>query len=76
VIIYRSTARNRFTGTGIKFGCRARAWPAWIQLASEWLKPIYREIKEQMMSGPYIQVDETPIKYLDPGNGKTGQGYQ
>jgi transposase len=47
----------------------------WVQLASEWLKPVYREIKEQMMSGPYIQVDETPIKYLDPGNGKTGQGY-
>jgi len=47
----------------------------WVQLVSEWLKPIYREIKEQMMSGPYIQVDETPIKYLDPGNGKTGQGY-
>lgn len=32
----------------------------WIQLASEWLKSIYREIKEQMMSGLYIQVDETP----------------
>jgi transposase len=47
----------------------------WIQLASEWLKPIYRQIKDQMMSGPYIQVDETPIKYLDPGKGKTGQGY-
>jgi transposase len=47
----------------------------WVQLASEWLKPIYREIKHQMMSGPYIQIDETPIKYLDPGNGKTGQGY-
>ena len=47
----------------------------WVQLASEWLKPIYREIKNQMMSGPYIQVDETPIKYLDPGNGRTGQGY-
>jgi transposase len=47
----------------------------WVQLASEWLKPIYRQIKEQMMSGPYIQVDETPIKYLDPGNGKTGLGY-
>jgi transposase len=47
----------------------------WVQLASEWLKPIYRQIKDQMMSGPYIQVDETPIKYLDPGNGKTGQGY-
>ncbi|HEY4051814.1 MAG TPA: IS66 family transposase [Acidobacteriaceae bacterium] len=47
----------------------------WIQLASEWLKPIYRQIKEQMMKSSYIQVDETPIKYLDPGNGKTGQGY-
>jgi transposase len=28
-----------------------------------------------MMSGPYIQADETPIKYLDPGNGKTSLGY-
>ena len=46
-----------------------------IQLASEWLKPIYREIKDQMMRSSYLQVDETPIKYLDPGNGKTGQGY-
>jgi transposase len=47
----------------------------WIQLASEWLKPVYREIKEQLISSSYLQVDETPIKYLDPGNGKTGQGY-
>jgi hypothetical protein len=46
----------------------------WVYLDSEWLKPIYREIKAQMMSGPYIQVDETPIKYLDPGNGKTALG--
>ena len=38
----------------------------WIELASEWLKPIHREIKDQMMRGPYIQVDETPISYLDP----------
>jgi len=47
----------------------------WIHLASEWLKPIYRQIKEQMMKGSYLQVDETPIRYLDPGNGKTGLGY-
>jgi len=26
-------------------------------------------------SARVIQVGETPIKYLDPGNGKTGQGY-
>jgi transposase len=47
----------------------------WVQLASEWLKPIYQQIKDQMMRGSYLQIDETPIKYLDPGNGKTGQGY-
>jgi transposase len=47
----------------------------WVQLASEWLKPIYREMKDQMMKGSYIQVDETPIRYLDPGNGRTALGY-
>lgn len=47
----------------------------WVQLASEWLKPIYREMKHQMMEGAYVQVDETPIRYLDPGNGKTALGY-
>jgi hypothetical protein len=29
---------------------------------------------EQLKSG-YLQIDETPIKYLSPGNGKTAQGY-
>jgi hypothetical protein len=47
----------------------------WMGLVSERLKPIYAQMKSQMMSGPYLQVDETPIRYLDPGNGKTGQGY-
>jgi hypothetical protein len=35
----------------------------WMGLFSEWLKRVYVEIKAQM------------IRYLDPGNGKTGQGY-
>ena len=47
----------------------------WVELASEWLKPIYREIKAQMMSGAYVQIDETPIKYRAPGQGKTGLGF-
>jgi len=28
-----------------------------------------------VMAGGYVQVDETPIDYLEPGNGKTKQGY-
>jgi transposase len=33
-----------------------------IQLAKEWLKPIYRQIKDQMMKSSYIQVDETSLR--------------
>lgn len=47
----------------------------WVELASQWLKPIYEHIRTGVMGGGYVQVDETPIDYLEPGNGKTKQGY-
>jgi transposase len=47
----------------------------WVELASEWLKPIYEHIRTGVMGGGYVQVDETPVDYLEPGNGKTKQGY-
>jgi transposase len=47
----------------------------WMEMAADWLKPIYQEIRTGVMAGGYIQVDETPIEYLEPGNGKTRQGY-
>ena len=47
----------------------------WVELASQWLKPIYEEIRTGVMGGGYVQVDETPVDYLEPGNGKTRQGY-
>ncbi len=47
----------------------------WMGLVSDWLKPIYERIRTGVMDGGYVQIDETPIKYLDPGNGKTKQGY-
>lgn len=47
----------------------------WMGLCARWLEPVYQQIKAAMMTGRYIQVDETPIKYLDPGNGKCAQGY-
>lgn len=34
--------------------------------------PVYREIKAVVLAGGYVQVDETPIDYLDPGGGRTG----
>lgn len=47
----------------------------WVELAAQWLKPIYEQIRTGVMGGGYVQVDETPIDYLEPGHGKTRQGY-
>jgi transposase len=47
----------------------------WVELASQWLKPIYEQVRIGVMGGGYVQVDETPVDYLEPGNGKTKQGY-
>lgn len=47
----------------------------WVQLAAEWLTPVYRQIKTGVMAGGYVQLDETPIDYLEPGAGRTLQGY-
>lgn len=47
----------------------------WVELVSDWLKPIYQQIRTGVMGGGYVQVDETPVDYLEPGNGKTKQGY-
>ena len=47
----------------------------WVGLAADWLQPIYEAIRTGVMAGGYVQVDETPIDYLEPGHGKTRQGY-
>jgi transposase len=47
----------------------------WVALAADWLKPIYEQIRTGVMGGGYVQVDETPVDYLEPGHGKTKQGY-
>jgi transposase len=47
----------------------------WVGLAAEWLRPIYQQIRTGVMAGGYMQVDETPIRYLAPGHGRTRQGY-
>ena len=47
----------------------------WAELAAFWLKPLYQRIHASLLTGSYLQADETPVKYLAPGTGKTGQGY-
>lgn len=47
----------------------------WVALAADWLKPIYEQIRTGVLAGGYVQVDETPVDYLEPGHGQTKQGY-
>ncbi|MEI9999742.1 MAG: transposase [Verrucomicrobiota bacterium] len=47
----------------------------WVELAADWLRPIYDAIRTGVMAGGYVQVDETPQRFLAPGHGKTKTGY-
>ncbi len=38
-------------------------------------EPIYEAIRTGVLAGGYVQVDETPVNYLEPGHGRTKQGY-
>jgi transposase len=47
----------------------------WVGLAADWLKPIYEHLRIAVLKSGYVQVDETPIRYLAPGHGRTKLGY-
>lgn len=47
----------------------------WMGLAATWLKPVHQQIKTGVMAGGYVQLDETPIDYLEPGAGRALKGY-
>ena len=48
----------------------------WIEHIAQWLQPVYDAIWAEMKRGSYLQIDETPVKVLDPEvQGKAAQGY-
>ena len=48
----------------------------WIEHAASLLQPIARAIKEELLAGSYLQVDETPVKLMDPETqGKCATGF-
>jgi transposase len=48
----------------------------WVEQIAWLLKPLYEVIWREMKAGGYVQVDETPVKVLDPEvQGKAAQGY-
>jgi transposase len=48
----------------------------WIEHIATWLEPLVDRMWQAMRAGGYLQVDETPVKVLDPEvRGKAAQGY-
>lgn len=48
----------------------------WIEQIALLLRPIYDAMWRQMLMGTYLQIDETPVRVLDPEvKGKTARGY-
>jgi transposase len=47
----------------------------WVGYAAAEIAPVVRRLKEIVLSSTRIFADETTIKILDPGRGKTKQGY-
>ena len=48
----------------------------WMEMVADRLEPLYNILKDGVHSGDYIQMDETPVRYLDPkGGGQAPLGY-
>jgi transposase len=49
----------------------------WAGAATAWLEPLVKRMKQDLLQGGYVQVDETPIRCHDPDlrDGKTTQGW-
>jgi transposase len=62
-----------FNAMGVNF--HRKTLCDWALLGSDWLDIIYREIQYEHWRSPYRQLDETPIRYLQPGTGKAQTGY-
>jgi len=46
----------------------------WTHATARHLAPINRAIRKEILQASELQIDETPIDYLDPGHGSTREG--
>src|SRR5580692_8391123 len=49
----------------------------WIAITAEWLEPIYQTMLQRLLTGDYLQSDETPVRCNDPDvkRGGTAEGW-
>lgn len=70
--LYRQ--QQQFERLGVYFARNTMC--GWVEQAAHWLEPIVREMKRELLAGDYLQIDETPVRVLDPEvKGKSAKGY-
>ena len=47
----------------------------WMYRLSQMLAMIYEAVRDEIRTERYLQIDETPVHYQNPGNGTCSQGY-
>jgi transposase len=48
----------------------------WVEKGAQWLQPLVRQMKSELLAGDYVQVDETPVRVMDPDvKGRCALGY-
>jgi transposase len=65
--LYRQT--QMFAGQGIDFDRATLS--NWVGRVAWWLRPLYERLLGHIRSQDYVFCDETPLRRLDPGRGKT-----
>jgi transposase len=65
--LYRQQIRFERMGVGLS----RMTMSGWMAKCAHVLKPLYRLIKERIISYDIVLNDDTPVEMLEPGNGKT-----
>jgi len=60
--LYRQ--QQQFLRLGVNFARQTLC--DWVDKAAQWLQPIVREMNRELLAGDYLQVDETPVRVMDP----------
>jgi len=70
--LYRQ--QQQFARLGVNFARQTLG--DWIEKGALALQPMVRLMKQELLAGDYLQVDETPVKVMDPEvKGQCAQGY-
>ena len=47
----------------------------WMYLTAQWLSLIHEALRKEIRASGCMQLDETPVEYIDPGTGRCAKGY-